>query len=64
MKRDKSNFEKWFSFSRHKRRAGAKELSSLIPTDFESQKRNIMPGDTVVNTYGSANSIEDRKSVV
>ena len=59
MKRDKSNFEKWFSFSRHKRRAGAKELSSLIPTDFESQKRNIMPGDTVVNTYGSANSIEE-----
>ena len=57
-KRDKSKFEKWFSFSRHKRRSGAKELSSLISTEFESQKKNIMPGNDITNTYGSSNNIK------
>jgi len=59
MKRDKSKFEKWFSFSRHKRRTGAKELSSLISTDFKSQKQNIMRSNNVVYTYGSSNSVEE-----
>jgi hypothetical protein len=66
MKKNKSTFKKWFSFSRHKRRDGAKELSSLISIDFKSQKKKKMPGHDIIYTYGSKNSIkghfEDLKS--
>ena len=58
MKRDKSKFEKWFSFSRHKRRYGAKALSSLISIDFKSQKNKIILGDEAIFTHGSANDIQ------
>ncbi|WXT99939.1 MAG: hypothetical protein Ctma_0645 [Catillopecten margaritatus gill symbiont] len=58
MKKDKSKFEKWFSLSRHKRRAGAKELSSLISNDFNMQKTQILSGDEIIYTHGSANDIE------
>ncbi len=58
-KRDKTKFEKWFSLSRHKRRSGARELSSLIATDFKSQKKQIIPGDKVTYTHGSSNSVEE-----
>ena len=57
-RRDKSRFEKWFSFSRHKRRFGAKGLASQIEIDFASQKKRIINGDDVVCTHGSANSLE------
>ena len=63
-KRDKTKFEKWFSLSRHKRRSGAKELSSLIATDFKSQRKQIIPGDKVVYTHGSSNSVEDHFSAL
>jgi hypothetical protein len=59
MKRDKTIFEKWFSLSRHQRRAGAKELSSLISTDFKSQIENIISGNEITYTHGSSNSIEE-----
>ena len=59
MKRNKTNFEKWFSLSRHKRRTGAKELSLLIATDFKSQRKRIIPGSEVIYTHGSANSVEE-----
>jgi len=59
MKRDKTIFEKWFSLSRHQRRAGAKELSSLISTDFKSQRENIISGNEITYTHGSSNSIEE-----
>ena len=58
-RRDKTKFEKWFSLSRHQRRAGAKELSSLISKDFKFQRNQIISGDKVTYTHGSSNSIED-----
>jgi len=59
MKKDKSNFEKWFSFSRHQRRSGAKRVSSLISTDFKSQKKQIISGDSAITPlYGSAKSLD------
>jgi hypothetical protein len=64
MKRDKSKFEKWFSFGRHKRRAGAKKLSSLISTDFKSQRKKNILGDKVIYTHGSSNSVEDHFSAL
>ncbi len=58
-RRDKSRLEKWFSFSRHIRRQGAKDQSSQIDTDFARQKQYIIPGHEVVFTHGSANSLEE-----
>lgn len=58
-KRNKSKFEKWFSLSRHTRRAGAKELSSFISTDFKIQKKQIISGDNVVFSHGSSNDLEE-----
>jgi hypothetical protein len=63
-KRDKTKFEKWFSLSRHKRRTGAKELSSLITTDFKSQRTQIIPGSEIVYTHGSSNSVEGHFSAL
>jgi hypothetical protein len=57
-RRDKSRLEKWFSLSRHKRRQGAKGQSSQIATDYARQKMTIIPGQEVVFTHGSANSLE------
>jgi hypothetical protein len=56
-RRDKTKFEKWFSLSRHKRRTGARNLSSLISTDFKSQRKQIIPGNEVVYTHGSSNDV-------
>lgn len=58
-RRDKSAFKKWFSLSRHKRRSGAKELSSLISTDFKSQKNKTISGDKVIYTHGSSNNLTE-----
>ncbi|RUA05735.1 MAG: hypothetical protein DSY43_03805 [Gammaproteobacteria bacterium] len=55
MKRDKGIFLKWFSLSRHQRRVGARQLSEQINTDFEFQKDNILSGDKIIYTHGSAN---------
>ena len=63
-KRDKTKFEKWFSLSRHKRRSGAKELSSLIATDLKSQRQQTILGDEVIYTHGSANSVEEHFSAL
>ena len=38
-RRNKSRFERWFSFGQHKRRAGSKKLSDQISTDFTKQKK-------------------------
>jgi hypothetical protein len=32
--REKTRLEKWFLLARHQRRVGAKELSTLISSDF------------------------------
>jgi len=64
MKKDKTNFEKWFSLSRHLRRSGAKKLSSFISTDFKSQSQQIILGDEVICTHGSSNSVEEHFSAL
>ena len=58
MKRYKSKFEKWFSLSRHQRRAGAKKLTDQLSLDFKTLKQQRIPGDDIVYTHGSANDIE------
>jgi hypothetical protein len=58
-RRDKTKFEKWFSLSRHQRRAGAIELSSLISTDFKKQRDEVILGDQITYTHGSSNSVEE-----
>jgi len=58
-RRDKTRFEKWFSFSRHKRRSGAKELSQHISTDFFQQKKIVIDGDKIHYTHGSSNNLEE-----
>ena len=58
MKKNKSTFLKFFSLSRHKRRAGAKALSGRIDTDFKSQSKRIILGNEIIYTHGSSNDIE------
>ena len=58
MKRYKSKFEKWFSLSRHQRRAGAKKLTGQLSLDFKTLKQQRIPGNNIVYTHGSANDIE------
>ncbi len=56
-RRDKNKFEKWFSFSRHKRRSGAKQLSDQISTDFHKRSKRLITNETVVYTHGSSDDI-------
>ena len=58
-KRGKTHFEKWFSLSRHQRRAGAKKLSSFISTDFKSQKTQILSKNEIIYTHGSSNNLQE-----
>jgi len=58
-RRNKSRFEKWFSFSQHKRRFGAKQLSSYISMNFHQQKKQLVAGKDITYTHGSANNIEE-----
>jgi len=57
-RRDKSKFEKWFSLSRHKRRAGAKELASHLTTNLSQKKRIIIDGNKIEYTHGSSDNLE------
>ena len=56
-KRNKTPFEKWFSLSRHQRRSGANKLSALISTNFKLQKAQIISGEEITYTHGSANDL-------
>jgi hypothetical protein len=58
-RRDKTKFEKWFSFSRHKRRSGAKEMSEHISIDFSKQRSIAIDGDKIQYTHGSSNNLEE-----
>ncbi len=58
-RRYKTRFERWFSILQHKRRTGADNLSSLISSDFKSQKTQIISGNEVVYTHGSSQSLEE-----
>lgn len=58
--RKKSRFEQWFSFSRHQRRFGAdKVYQSLAQDDIKTLKNNIIQGDKIVYTYGSAKDLKE-----
>jgi len=57
-RRNKTKFEKWFSFSRHKRRSGALALSDQIVTDFSYQKKIIIDGSKIQYTHGSSNDLD------
>jgi len=60
MKREKSNFEKWFSFRRHHRRIGASRASASIDINFSEQKDIIISGrEASEPLYGSSNNLED-----
>ncbi len=59
MKRDKSKFLKWFSFSRHKRRFGAEHLSDMIDVNFGIQKNHTIDTQTKQYTFGSSNDIKE-----
>jgi len=58
-RRDKHKFEKWFSFSRHKRRYGANKLSKDMSVDFKKQKKQFIADGDILYTHGSANNLED-----
>lgn len=58
--RKKSRFEQWFSFSRHQRRFGAdKVYESLAQNNIATLKNNIIQGDNIVYTYGSAKDLNE-----
>ena len=44
-RRDKTKFEKWFSFSRHKRRVGGRQYFKDLDIDFQKQKKQIIIGN-------------------
>ena len=58
-RRKKSRFERWFSFSQHRRRDGAQELSDQISTDFARQKQISIDGDETQYTHGSSNDLDE-----
>lgn len=58
--RKKSKFEQWFSFSRHQRRFGAdKVYAQLASVDIEKLKSDIIAGDQVQYTHGSAKDLNE-----
>lgn len=59
MKRKKTKFEKWFSFSRHQRRFGAeKVMSNMREEDLWALKKEIIKDGDFQYTFGSEVSIE------
>ena len=60
MQRKKTKFEKWFSFSRHKRRFGAeKVVINMNDKDLLSLKKTIIDKEDLQYTHGSEVSIEE-----
>ena len=60
MQRKKTKFEKWFSFSRHKRRFGAKKVMvNMNGKDLLSLKNTIIDEEALQYTHGSEVSIEE-----
>ncbi|ANF81078.1 hypothetical protein A3K93_01955 [Acinetobacter sp. NCu2D-2] len=58
--RKKSKFEQWFSFSRHQRRFGAdKVYAQLASVDIEKLKSDIIAGDQIQYTHGSAKDLNE-----
>jgi len=61
-RRDKTRLEKWFSFSRHKRRQGAGDIADQLATDFSQQKNIPIQGLETSFTHGSANKLDEHLS--
>jgi hypothetical protein len=59
MRRKKSRLERWFSFSQHRRRDDAKELSDQISADFARQKQISIDGEETRYTHGSSNDLDE-----
>ncbi|WP_180105266.1 hypothetical protein [Acinetobacter sp. YH12108] len=58
--RKKSKFEQWFSFSRHQRRFGAdKVYAQLEGVDIEQLKNEVIIGDQIRYTHGSAKDLNE-----
>lgn len=58
--RKKSKFEQWFSFSRHQRRFGADKLyAELQGVDIESLKSQVIEGNELKYTHGSAKDLNE-----
>ena len=58
--RQKSKFEQWFSFSRHKRRFGAGKINDYLnQSNIDDLKNTLIEGDDIVYTYGSANDLNE-----
>lgn len=58
--RKKSKFEEWFSFSRHQRRFGAdKVYAQFNDVDLDALKNQIIGGEEVRYTYGSAKDLNE-----
>lgn len=58
--RKKSKFEQWFSFSRHQRRFGAdKVYAQFNDVDLDALKNQIIGGEEVRYTYGSAKDLNE-----
>ncbi|WP_179992361.1 MULTISPECIES: hypothetical protein [unclassified Acinetobacter] len=58
--RKKSKFEQWFSFSRHQRRFGADKIyAQLEGVDIEQLKNEVIIGDQIRYTHGSAKDLNE-----
>lgn len=56
--RKKSRLERFFSFNQHRKRFGAKKVTSQLQTvDFEKLKNTIIQGQTVGYTHGSSKDL-------
>ena len=59
MKRQKTRLEKWFSFSRHRRRAGSKKIAAgLSKSSLEALKSRIIDAGELKYTHGSEVSLQ------
>jgi hypothetical protein len=59
MKRQKTKLEKWFSFSRHRRRFGSRRILTLLDScDLNQLKNTIIDNQKLNYTHGSEVSLE------
>ena len=63
-RRDKTKFEKWFSFSRHKRRIGGRQYFKDLDINFQKQKKQVIAGNKKIYTHGSYDKIDKQFEVL
>ena len=59
LKKEKSRFIKWFSFSRHIRRKKASNYLYIFNEDISDLKQKVINTEKIKYTHGSKNDIED-----